>query len=304
MLYRLFPLFLLLFSIHAPAQTLPLQVVVSVRPVALVVQELTQGIPVNVQTLLPEGATPHDYALKPSDMKSIASADLVVWMGKVNEPYLKSAVNKAKNAVDWSEQPDLIRLPLRAAMHEEHDHASHHHAGHDHDSAGYDLHFWMSMDNALLLADALEQAIASLRPDHSAMLASNKAEFKQRLQQQRLQTRGLLAQAKGSFLLSHDAYHYLEEDLNTFSDGAITLDPEIKPGIKHLMAIKKRVQEENIGCVLTDPTVSNALLDKVDRNPPLTRIAIDPLAWDYKGERYSEWLSSAYVKMVVCATAP
>ena len=301
MLYRLLPILLLFISFQLPAQTL--QVVVSVRPVALLVQELTRDMPVSVQTLLPEGATPHDYGLKPSDIKAIATADLVVWMGPANEPYLKGAVARAKNTVDWSAQPELIRLPLRAAMHEEHhDHSDH--AGHDHEAAGYDLHFWMSMDNALILANALVPVFAALLPEHTAALASNQADLKRRLQQQRLQTRGLLAQSKGAFLLSHDAYHYLEEDLDTFSDGAITLDPEIKPGIKHLMAIKKRVEEHNIGCVLTDPSVSSALLDKVDRDPPLTRVSIDPLAWDYKGEKYSEWLSSAYVKMVVCSTAP
>ena len=302
MLLRLLSVILLCFPFSLQAQTKPLQVVASVRPVALLVQELTQGLTVEVDTLLPQGATPHDYALKPSDIKAIVAADLVVWMGGVNEPYLKGAVAKAKTSVDWSALPRLIRLPLRETMHgDHHDHA--HHGGHEHANAAYDLHFWMSLDNALLLADAVEQSLKTLRPDLAATLATNKAAMKQNLQQQRLQTRGLLAQTKAAFLLSHDAYHYLEEDLDTFSDGAITLDPEVKPGIKHLMAIKKRVQERNISCVLTDPTVSNALLDKVDRNPPLTRISIDPLAWDYQGERYSEWLSSTYVKMVVCATA-
>ncbi|MEE2730767.1 MAG: zinc ABC transporter substrate-binding protein [Pseudomonadota bacterium] len=305
----LFILFVMPLFLARPvlAQTPPLQVVVSVRPVALVVQELTQGMPVQVKTLLPQGATPHDYALKPSDIKAIAAADLVVWMGQAGEPYLKGAVAKAKRALDWSAQPGLIRLPLRSTLHEgheAHDHHGHEHEGHDHGDAGYDLHFWMSMDNALLLAQALQPVLAGLLPQAEATLAQNQAQMQQRLQQQRLQTRGLLAQAKGAFLLSHDAYHYLEEDLDTFSDGAITLDPEIKPGIKHLMAIKARVQEHNIGCVLTDPTVSNALLDKVDRTPPLTRVAIDPLAWDYPGALYSEWLSSAYVKVVVCATVP
>ncbi len=306
MLYRIFLTLLLALSatpLPVMAQAEPLKVVVSMRPAALVVQELTRGLPLTVQTLLPEGATPHDYALKPSDLKAIAAADLVVWMGKANEPYLKGAVARANVVVDWSQQPGLTRLPLRQAMHDDHD--DHDHGDeHGHQGVEYDLHYWMSLDNALLLADAVEQAIAPLRPTQADKLAANKADMTQRLQQQRLQTRGLLAQSDAAFLLAHDAYHYLEEDLNTFSDGAISLDPEIKPGIKHLMAIKTRVREHNIRCVLTDPGVSSALLDKVDRNPPLTRVSIDPLAWDYQGDLYSEWLSSAYVKMVVCATAP
>ena len=166
MLLRLLPVILLCFPFYLQAQTKPLQVVVSVRPVALLVQELTQGLTVEVNTLLPQGATPHDYALKPSDIKAIAAADVVVWMGAVNEPYLKGAVAKAKTSVDWSAQPGLIRLPLRETMHgDHHDHA--HHGGHEHANAAYDLHFWMSLDNALLLADAVEQSLKNLRPSQS-----------------------------------------------------------------------------------------------------------------------------------------
>ena len=78
MLLRLLPVILLCFPFYLQAQTKPLQVVVSVRPVALLVQELTQGLTVEVNTLLPQGATPHDYALKPSDIKAIAAADLAL----------------------------------------------------------------------------------------------------------------------------------------------------------------------------------------------------------------------------------
>ena len=46
---------------------------------------LTQGLPVQVTTLLPQGATPHDYALKPSDLRALMEADLVVWLGEDNE---------------------------------------------------------------------------------------------------------------------------------------------------------------------------------------------------------------------------
>ena len=159
------------------------------------------------------------------------------------------------------------------------------------------------MDNAIALINAVAESLLTSHPQLKEGLTTNKALMIKRLQQQRSQSKALLAQGAGPFLLSHDAYYYLEEDLGIHSEGAISLDPEIKPGVKHLMAIKDRIKADKVRCVISDPSVSDALLNKVDTQPPLKRVSIDPLAWDYQGKRFSEWLSSVYVKMVVCTTA-
>jgi zinc transport system substrate-binding protein len=275
--------------------------------VTLIAQELTQNTNARVQTLLPQGATPHDYALKPSDLKAISQADLVVWLGASSEPYLKRVLGNARAVVEWEALPQLTRLPMRSALHEhtqenyETDHSDHH-EGHQHD-ANFDSHIWFSADNAIALVNALASQLNSLMPQQAATLSANQKQLVQRLQQQRDQTRMLLAKQERPFLLSHDAYHYLEEDLGVHSAGAILLDPDIKPGVKHLLAIKERVQKQQIRCVLTDPSVSSALLNKVDTKPAMSRVDIDPLAWDYQGTEFSMWLSSVYVKMVMCITA-
>ncbi|MEC8812630.1 MAG: zinc ABC transporter substrate-binding protein [Pseudomonadota bacterium] len=301
-------LLLLCWATSVTADTRPTRhIMVSMRPIALLVQELTQGLPVQVTTLLPQGATPHDYALKPSDLRAMMEADLVVWLGEAGEPYLEGVVARTGAQIAWSALPGLVQLPPRPALHEDHQGGhDHHHVdsqqGHHH-STTFDLHFWFSVDNAVTLADAVEQALLARDPKLKNALAQNKAALVQRLQQQRDQSRLLLAQAAGPFMLSHDAYYYLEQDLGIQSEGAISLDPEIKPGVKHLMAIKGRIEDHKVRCVISDPSVSNALLNKVDTQPPLVRLSIDPLAWDYQGNGFSEWLSSVYVKMVVCTTA-
>jgi len=306
MLYRiLFPVLALAVYVSsvqaAPAPALT--VVASVRPLTLLINDLTQGAEVEVKTLLPRGATPHDYALKPSDLKAVAAADLVLWLGPASEPYLKKIVTNAANVIKWEARPNLLRLPVRESLHEPHGHGQEHHDDHDHHGAGFDPHFWFSVDNALVLVDGLAKQLMDLQPQQAAIITQNKARLIERLQQQRTQSSAIASIAAAPFILSHDAYHYLEEDLGIHSAGAISMDPEIKPGVKHLMAIKKRVEEDKIRCVITDPSVSSALLDKVDVQPPLTRVSIDPLGWDYDGSSYAEWISSVYVKMVVCVTA-
>ncbi len=66
-----------LWGISAQAQV---QILTSIKPLQLIaaaVQE-GQGEP---QVLLPSGASPHYFVLRPSDAKRLAKADLFYWIG-------------------------------------------------------------------------------------------------------------------------------------------------------------------------------------------------------------------------------
>lgn len=276
-------------GLASAAQMPAYSVLASIRPIALLTRELAGDLPIRVDTLLPEGATPHDYALSPSDLGRIRDADLVVWLGPVTEPYLRKLMRGRNNDLRWGELPDLLRLPAREALHD-----------HGHDGHALDPHLWWSVPNAIQLARALEQRIGSARPAWQATLKRNREALENRLQTQLVQQRKRYAKGFKPFLLAHDAFFYLEEDLGIRSDGAIMLDPEAKPGVKLLMALKQRVAAQNIGCVLTGMLVPASLIDKIDTDPPLLRERLDELAWDYPGARYSEWLAQAYARVAEC----
>lgn len=291
---------LLVPSALQAADSAPYRVLTSIRPATLLVTELAGNLPIKVDTLLPAGATPHDYALSPSDLTRIRQADLLVWLGEGGEPYLRKVAAANPHRVAWGELPDLLKLPARDALHTHpgDGHGAHHH--HDHVESGIDPHIWWSVPNAILLARVLEQQIAAARPEWAAPLQQNRQQLEATLQRQVQAQRARFASGFKPFLLAHDAFHYLEEDLGIQSDAAILLDPEAKPGVKHLLELKKRVQAQNIGCVLTGVLVPGNLIDKIDTDPPLLRQPMDELGWDYPGNRYSEWLQLAYDKVAEC----
>lgn len=114
-----------LFSVSASAAT----VVASIKPISLIATELLDGV-AQVQTLLPEGASPHDYALKPSDRRKIDETELMIWIGPDVEPYLTKVI-AASGVADmrWLETAE-------EHAHEEHEHDEHEHqeSQHDHDA--------------------------------------------------------------------------------------------------------------------------------------------------------------------------
>lgn len=296
-------LMMALLSVPARADEAgPYRVLASVRPLALLAQELTAGLPVQVDTLLPAAATTHDFSLSPSDLVRIRAARLVLWLGPASEPYLRKSLEAQPSTLAWEALPGLLRLPARPSLHDQQGGHDHDHHGHDHshDNSGTDPHIWWSVPNAVVLARALEQRLAADQPAWREQLAQQRQRLEQTLLTQLEAQRARLASGFKPFLLAHDAFHYLEEDLGIQSDAAILLDPEVRPGVRHLLALKKRVQEQGIGCVLTGVLVPSALIDKIDTRPPLLRQPLDELGWDYPGSRYSEWLAQAYDKVAEC----
>lgn len=291
---------ILIFSLSTSLKAESLQVVVSVRPITLLVQELTQSLPVKIQTLLPRGATPHDYALKLSDIREIQQADLVVWLGPGSEAYLSKAMTHADHQVIWEALPGLNLLPLRGALHGGNSHGHEHHHSHDSHLSQLDPHFWLSVPNSLLLLDQILNILVQLYPDGEAQLNKNKNRMQKQLQGHLKKSKEMLAVQTSPFILAHDAYQYIEKDLSIRSLATVVLDPEVNPGIKHIFTLKKWVRSKNVACVVTDPTVSSDLVKKIDPHGHLKRIAIDPLGWDFTDNQYSEWINRTYQKLEAC----
>ncbi len=92
--------------------------------------------------ILPPGASPHAYALKPSEARALASADVVFRVGPSLEAFLDRPLNNLASGavrIDLVETPGLVLLPVRDDEdYESHDHGSHGHADDDH--ADHDDH--------------------------------------------------------------------------------------------------------------------------------------------------------------------
>jgi zinc transport system substrate-binding protein len=113
-----------------------LAVTVTIRPVHALVERLMEGVG-EPRLLVTGGASPHSYALKPSDARALAESDLVVRVSPALEVTLNAALanlpKKAKT-ISLHETPGLTLLPAReGGLWEAHDHAGHDHGHADHD---------------------------------------------------------------------------------------------------------------------------------------------------------------------------
>jgi zinc transport system substrate-binding protein len=124
------------------------RVAVDIAPVHSLVARVMEGVG-TPDLIVPPGASPHEYSLRPSEAAALQEADIVVWMGEDLTPWMEDAVetlaeDAAVTTLPGGRWHDAARLPRGRAVrgayarHDDHDHG--HHDDHDHDDDHDDDH--------------------------------------------------------------------------------------------------------------------------------------------------------------------
>ena len=284
-------------------------VVASIKPVHSLVAAVMEGV--GEPTLIVRGsASPHTYALRPSDAGALENADLVFWTGHGMELFLADAlVTLAERAtvVELAEAPGITLLPVReggtfeAHAHEEEGHE--HHAGeaehdneaehahepehdedaeeahdHAHDEHGEgDMHFWLDPQNAILMVDAIAAALTEADPANTAAYAANAEREKTALSALQAELTATLAPVAGKpFLVFHDAYQYFENRFGLEVAGSVTVSPEAIPGAQRIETLRTRVTELGATCVFAEPNFEPAIISAITEGSTAKSGVLDP----------------------------
>lgn len=132
-------------SLSAPAHAETPDVVVSIKPVHSLVAAVMEGIG-SPKLIVDGAASPHSYALRPSQARELQKADVVFWVGHELEAFLEKPLESLggnARVVELADLPDLTLLPFRSggafeAHEHHHDDDGHedHHEGHHEDAHG------------------------------------------------------------------------------------------------------------------------------------------------------------------------
>ena len=169
-------LLLLALMLVPLSQARAVEVLATIKPLQLIASAITEGV-TETQLLLPPGSSPHDYALRPSDVRKTKRADLVLWVGPELERFLAPVLEKKANS--------LMLLPLMSEEHNEHEHEHHKiaieshddHHDHPHDHGTQDVHIWLDPHQAEQIAQLLAGRLIMLDPDNSARYQHNLQQF-------------------------------------------------------------------------------------------------------------------------------
>ncbi|EOD79043.1 Zinc ABC transporter, periplasmic-binding protein ZnuA [Grimontia indica] len=291
---KFFIALMLFFPAVASAQP---NLVTTIKPLGLIANDIA-GSHANVEVLLPDSASPHDYALKPSDLKKISSADAVFWVGPELELFLEKLLSDADNAVRLTSYPGM---PVRYFEEGSHGHDDHDHHDHSHD--GIDGHIWLGPDQSIVIAQAVKDKLSKIDPENAKAYEDNYTAFKAELEQVKLelQTRLSAFNNKGYFLF-HDAYGYFEDAFKLSPLGHLTINPDRKPGAKTLVAIRGAIKEGKAQCVFSEPQFNPAMVSTLVKGTDTKVLVLDPMATDLKvgSNQYVDFLNQLGSQYLSC----
>ena len=275
---RLFALFLTLSAsllVINPAQA-EVNVLTSIKPLQLIAAAVQDGVG-QPDVLLPPGATPHNYALRPSDVRRVQSADLLYWIGPDLEGFMPRVI-KSRTLPTVAVQT-LPGLKLRHFAEDSHSHeedtAEH---DHDHRPGTLDAHLWLAPANARVIAAKMAADLSEKDSANAAKYQSNLKAFNKRLDalDARLKAR-LAAIADKPFFVFHEGYDYFESSYGLKHAGVFSVASEVQPGAQHVAAMRKRVQEVGKTCVFSDPPLRPRLAETLTAGLPAKLAELDAL---------------------------
>jgi len=263
----------LLFA-AAPASAAP-RVVVSIAPIHSLVASVMEGVGTPELLIRPE-VSPHDYALKPSDVRKLAAADLVVWVGPSLETYLVKPLETEGTAqLALLSAAGVDPHPFAPGAEEEHKHGE---SADAHGGLGLDPHVWLDPQRAEAIVKDVAERLTAIDPANADLYEANKGLALAALDALDSEIGARLAPLGNKpFVTFHDGYSYFVERYGLQQVGQFTVNPEQLPGAASLSALRKTIADTGAACAFSEPQFDPALIRSLAGSSKVRVGVLDPL---------------------------
>lgn len=252
---------LALFALPGAADAEP-NVVATIPPVHSLVAAVMDGVG-TPELIVPADVSEHDYALKPSDLRKIAAADLLVWVGPQLETFLVHPLETEGTAdLRLIDAPGVEPVPFSEAEADGHDEEEDE-AGHEsHEENGLDPHVWLDPIRAEAMVMAIVAELASLDAENADAYTANGEALVARLDALHAELEVLFAPEAGRpFITFHEGYNYLVARYGLDQVGHFTVDPQRRPGAATVAKLRDLVVARDVACIFAEPQYDSAVID-------------------------------------------
>lgn len=236
----------------------PVRIVVTHPVLDEFVRELG-GAAVAVTNLVQPNVDPHTFNPKPTDVREIARAALVIGVGFEMEPYLDRLVKNSGTKARILQAGSAIAKPVHGLCR----HRGHDHGGHDHEGEELDPHWWHSVRETKAVVRLLAAELGGLISTEKSAV---EARLRRRLDaldaldawmQRELER---LPAARRKLVSTHDAFGYFARDCGFERIALLGTNPESEPEARALAGLIARIRAEKIPAVFVDRAENPQLL--------------------------------------------
>jgi ABC-type Zn uptake system ZnuABC Zn-binding protein ZnuA len=207
---------------------------------------------VRVTSLVPKNGDVHTFEPKPADVRTIASAKLLVMNGLGLDDWLERTITNAaasgtplvKLGVDL---PGVTLLPGE-------------------EPGTQNPHLWMDVKYAELYVDRIQAALATADPAHASSFASQAAAYKTRLDALDAQVRSKITsipEADRKLVVFHDAFPYFAREYGITIVGVAVEAPGQDPSAGYTADLIEAVKAAGVKAIFSESQFPTKLIDQL-----------------------------------------
>jgi ABC-type Zn uptake system ZnuABC Zn-binding protein ZnuA len=252
-------------------------IAVSIHPYELILRDIF-GETVDVKSIIPADASPHTWSPKPSDLKTLEAADLIVVNGLDLEHGLEQALkDRTDKTVSVAELPGVLS------------------ASHD---GEINPHLWISPLRVMAvvrgLADPLQSHFPALRDTISTRV--------QNLSAQLLALHLQISRERGTFgnpavVTYHDSFQYFLDDYAITLAGMVMSSPGTEPGPRELAKLADAIKSMGVRSIFVEPQLDRKAATVLAKEHNLKLIELDPLGATLKARSIMDMLLTNWERM-------
>ena len=260
-------------------------------------------------SLIPSDVSPHEFKLKPSDVKNLQDGNIIFYISS----HLESSITKVfknlpKNIkiINLMEETGINHLAIRDnEAWERHDHHDDHdkHAKKDDDHDDHDkhakkdddhddhekeddVHIWLDPDNAIKIIQKVNKELSLLFPENSQIYNKNATNITNKITELKSELKEELLSIKDKpYIVFHDAYQYFEKVFGLNAVGSIALEDDVATSPKQISYIRNKIIKSNVSCVFQEPQFDNKLVKTVVEGTDAKIGTLDPLGVDIANKK-------------------
>lgn len=255
-------------------------VFVSILPQKFFVQQIS-GELINVEVMVPPGASPHTYEPKPSQMRKLAESRAYFTIGvALEEAWLDRITRINPEMMVVHTEAGVDRMAMSGDHHhegEQNETDEHGHEQGEHAEGGLDPHIWLSPLLVKHQAEVIRTSLEALDPENTASYKANGQRFIDRIDELDGQLHEILDGKKGmKFMVFHPSWGYFARSYNLEQ---VPVEIEGKsPKPAQLKGLIEMARREQITVIFAQPQFSRKSAEVIAREIGAHVVLIDPLA--------------------------
>ena len=219
-------LLILIVCLQASSLLAAPRVVTSIAPLQEISASLMAGV-ASPRSIVAAGASTHHFALRPSHMRLLQQADLVIWI----DSHFEAGFGRLAETLPRS----VSQLELLPAL------------GID----DQDGHIWFSPQILQQVSEIIATRLIEIDPGHEAQYRRNARQLVAEIAAWREQLRLRLQRQPPRFITDHQFSGHFETDMGYASIASIHDQHDGHGGLGKLRELEARLREQNASCLLT-----------------------------------------------------